>query len=339
MENENLPEDVDVSKEEEILPPKSFKEWMTNAFVGFFIGLAVIVPGISGATITIIFKIYDKLLNAVSNIFKKFKNSALYLLPIVIGAIVGFILGFFGIQYALEYIPFAIICLFAGLMIGAFPAVSDEIKGEKVTPLRISLFAIGFIFPIALSVLVTLLTGSDNGTGFDTIEWWEFVAFLFIGFVIAITQIVPGLSASAFLMMIGYFSAFMNSVHLTFWKENPAIFGIYAVLAIGFLVGFFLTSKALDALFRKARGSTFFAIVGLSAGAIVSIFFNKDIYGLYQIWGGADKSGTDFANCVPMAVDISLGIALLIIGFGISFTLYLYQKKHDEKIKALDKKD
>lgn len=338
MKNENLPEDVEKKDEIDIVPPKNIGEWFKNYVVGFWIGLAIIVPGISGATITIIFKIYDKLLNAVSNIFKKFKNSILYLLPIIIGAIIGFILGFFGIQYALEYIPFAIICLFGGLMMGAFPAVSDEIKHEKVTPLRIALLIIGFALPIVLSVLVTLLTGSDAGNAFDTIEWWEYIAFLFIGFVIAITQIVPGLSASAFLMMIGYFSAFMKSVHLTFWKENPAIFGIYAAIAVGFLIGFFLTSKLMNHLFAKARGTTFFVIVGLSAGAIVSIFFNKDIYDLYKIWGGMDKTGTDYANCVPMSVDIPLGIGLLLVGFAISFALYLYQKKHDEKMKSLETK-
>lgn len=335
MENSQLPEEVNASTDECLVEPcKTPKEWFLNCFVGFFVGLAIIVPGISGATITIIFKIYEKLLNAVSNLFKKFKNCFLYLLPIAIGAIIGFIGGFFGIKYALSYIPFAIVCLFGGLMIGAFPAVTDEIKGEKKTPLRITLLILGFAIPVVLSIVVTLYTGTDNGQGFDTIEWWEYIAFLFVGFVIAITQVVPGLSASAFLMMIGYFSAFMNSISLTFWKSNPAIFGIYAMLAIGFILGFFITSKFLNKLFLKSKATTFFAIVGLSLGAIVSIFFNKDIYELYQIWAGTiDKTTTDYANCVSMTLDISLGVGLLIVGFAISFALYLYQKKHDEKEK------
>lgn len=136
-------------------------------------------------------------------------------------------------------------------MIGASPAVNDEIKGEKKTPLRISLLIIGFLIPIVLSVCVTLLTGNGNDGTFATIEWWEYIVFLVIGFVVAITQVVPGLSASAFLMMIGYFSALMGSFHLEYWKQNPKIFGIYAALIVGFLVGLFLTSKFLNKLFEN----------------------------------------------------------------------------------------
>ncbi len=339
MENKKKPEDQTSEVETQIAPPKNTKEWLKNCLVGFFVGLAVIVPGISGATITIIFKIYDKLLNAVSNLFKKFKNCFLYLLPVVIGAIIGFIGGFFGVQAALNYIPFAIICLFAGLMIGAFPAVNDEIKGEKKTPLRISLLIIGFLIPIVLSVCVTLLTGNGNdGTAFATIEWWEYIVFLVIGFVVSITQVVPGLSASAFLMMIGYFNALMGSFHLEYWKQNPKIFGIYAALIVGSLVGLFLTSKFLNKLFEKSRKTTFFAIVGLSAGAIVSIFFNSDVYEVYQIWAGVVDKSTNYPNAVSMPIDLSLGIGLLIVGFAISFALYMYQKKHDEQQMKLENK-
>lgn len=316
--------------EDALVPPKNAKEWFTNALVGLFVGIAVIVPGISGATIAIIFKIYDKMLSAVSNLFKKFKPSALFLLPLVLGALVGFAGGFFGVQAALSFIPFAIICLFAGLMTGAFPAVSDEIKGAEKTPLRWALLLSGFLLPILLSALVTLLSGGGNASAFSTVDGWEYPVFLLVGFAIAITQVIPGLSASAFLMMIGYFTALVDTVHLEYIRANPAIFGIYACLLIGFLVGFFLTSKGLNYLLKEKRKTTFFPIVGLSAGAIVSIFFNPDIYELYQIWGGADKAGTSYAQSVPLSIDIPLGVVLFLSAFALSFFLYRYQKKHGE---------
>ena len=50
------------------------KTWCKSALLGFFIGLAVIVPGISGSTVAIIFKLYDQFLYAVGNLFKKFKK-------------------------------------------------------------------------------------------------------------------------------------------------------------------------------------------------------------------------------------------------------------------------
>ena len=78
------------------------KSWFKSCILGFLIGLAIIVPGISGSTISILFKLYDKLLYAISNIFKKFKVCVLFLLPILIGGILGIILGFFSVKKLLE---------------------------------------------------------------------------------------------------------------------------------------------------------------------------------------------------------------------------------------------
>ena len=70
------------------------KTWCKSAFLGFFIGLAVIVPGISGSTVAIIFKLYDQFLYAVGNLFKKFKQCFAFLLPIGLGMVIGVLLGF-----------------------------------------------------------------------------------------------------------------------------------------------------------------------------------------------------------------------------------------------------
>lgn len=108
------------------------KTWCKSALLGFFIGLAVIVPGISGSTVAIIFKLYDQFLYAVGNLFKQFKKCFIFLLPIGAGIVLGLLLGFFTVQKLLELLPFAVVGLFAGLMSGAFPAVKDELKGAKM---------------------------------------------------------------------------------------------------------------------------------------------------------------------------------------------------------------
>ena len=129
------------------------KEVAKGGILGAFIGLAVIVPGVSGSAVAIIFRLYEKLLYALGGIFRRFKESARFLLPIALGGIVGLAAGFFGVRFLLNLLPFAIVALFAGLMLGAFPAVTDEIKGEKPPPLRIILFLLGLLFPIGLSTL------------------------------------------------------------------------------------------------------------------------------------------------------------------------------------------
>lgn len=79
--------------------------------LGFFIGLAVIVPGVSGSAVAIVFKLYEKLLYALGSFFRKFKTSLLFLLPIGIGLVAGAALGFFGVRELLGVVPFATVAL------------------------------------------------------------------------------------------------------------------------------------------------------------------------------------------------------------------------------------
>ena len=86
------------------------KTWCKSALLGFFVGLAVIVPGISGSTVAIIFKLYDQFLYALGNLFKQFKKCFLFLLPIAVGIGIGVLLGFIAVKSLLEILPFAIVC-------------------------------------------------------------------------------------------------------------------------------------------------------------------------------------------------------------------------------------
>ncbi|MDE6407225.1 MAG: DUF368 domain-containing protein, partial [Anaeroplasmataceae bacterium] len=148
--------------EYETLEYQDSKEIINSSILGFFIGLAVIVPGISGSAIAIIFKLYDKLLYAIGNILKKFKLCFIFLIPIAIGAVLGFGLGFFAIQKLLKVFPFAITVFFGGLMIGAFPAITDEIKEEKVTLTKSLLFLLGLGIPLIISIVSIFIQGGNQ---------------------------------------------------------------------------------------------------------------------------------------------------------------------------------
>lgn len=284
--------------------------------LGFFIGLAVIVPGISGSTVAIIFKLYDAFLYAVSNLFKQFKRCFFFLLPIGIGILIGLAVGFFTVQKALEYIPFAIVGGFAGLMSGAFPAVKDELKGAKITGGRIALLIAGVCLPIAVALLSVFFSG---GAGKDFSVWWRIVLCLPVGAIVGLTQVVPGLSASAILMSIGYFTPLVESVHVSYWKENPIIFLTYAALGIGFLIGIFFSSGVLTKAFEKARQTAYFPIVGLSLGSIAAMFCNVEIFAVYKEWAQKGISQKD----------LWLGVALFVVGAVIAYLLVRYQREKD----------
>ena len=305
------------------------KTWCKSALLGFFIGLAVIVPGISGSTVAIIFKLYDQFLYALGNLFKKFKQCFVFLLPIGVGIVIGVLLGFFAVKELLDVLPFAIVCLFAGLMTGAFPAVTDEIKGAEKTPKRIALFIVGLFIPVALGCFSAISTLESKQVSFQiadlfaNVTVWQVVFALLIGAVVGLTQIVPGLSASAFLMSVGWFASLVDSVSFTYWKSNPAIFFIYIALAIGFFGGILGFSGLLTAIFKKARHTAYSMIVGLSLGSILSMFCNGDIVEVYYAWS--------MGVAQNLVLDVVLGIAFFAIGLVGAYLLVKYQRKKDKE--------
>ena len=322
---ENTGEDLQLA----LLQYKNQKSWFKSALLGFLIGLAVIIPGISGSTVAIIFKLYDQFLYAIGNLFKQFKKCFTFLLPIGLGMVLGVLIGFISVKKLLEIIPFAVVCLFAGLMVGAFPAVKDELKGAKRTPKRIALFCLGLCIPVAIGCISAILSANagDNAAAMDkfaNIQWWHVVLALAVGFACGVTQIVPGLSASAILMAIGWFNSLISSVSMTYWQGNPTVFAVYAGLAVGFLLGIFVFSKLLTYIFGKARHTAYALIVGLSLGSILSMFCNGDIMQTYTAWA---------QNGVAV-LDLTLGIALLVVGVVVSYLLVRYQRKKDAETAA-----
>lgn len=290
------------------------KEVVKGGVLGFFIGLAVIVPGVSGSTVAIIFRLYHKLLYALGNIVRRFKKCIRFLLPIALGLIVGFVLGFLAIQRLIEISPFTIIGLFAGLMLGAFPAVYDEVRAEKKTPLRLGLFLVGLAVPVAISLVSVF--ASEGAQSLEGLNVGHYILFIVLGYLVAVTQVVPGLSATALLMAFGYFKAIVESVSITAWQENPAVFGVYACLVVGFVAGLVTFSKLLTKLFAKRRAASFFVIVGLSLGSILTMFFNPEIYDVYQDWATQLN-----------VLDLSLGLVLFAVGIVAAYLFVRYERR------------
>lgn len=291
------------------------KEVAKGGVLGLFIGLAIIVPGVSGSAVAIIFRLYEKLLYAFGNIIKQFKKCIRFLVPILIGAVIGLIVGFLGVQALINIIPFAIVALFAGLMLGAFPAVTDQIKGEKITVPRAALFLIGLAVPIAFSAISCNIATGD--AVLENAQWYHYILFLVLGYVVAITQLVPGLSATAILMMFGYFTPLVNSISITYWGTNPSVFIIYACLAVGFIAGLLTVSKGMSKLLEKRRAPTFFTVAGMSLGSIITMFYNTDMLGVYSGWG------VGF-----MWWELVLGIVLFIGGVAAAYFFVRYERKH-----------
>ena len=308
------------------LPRYDLRTWIKAFILGLFIGLAVIIPGVSGSTVAIMFGLYAALLYAIGNILEDFRRCVKFLIPIGIGVVIGFGAGFLLIQLLLEKYIFVIVCLFVGLMIGASPALLREIKGERASIIRIILMIIGVLIPLAIgaSGAITFLldpTVSEEGASqaFTAFPWYLFVLYVPLGILVSATQLIPGLSATAIMMSFGQFKPIMDSVHLDYILENPAFIGLMLCLGGGFVIGLIIVSKLFSKIIAWRRAATFYFVVGLSFGSIGSMFFNSDMAEVYYSWGNGGFS----------TVELIIGIVLLAAGLIGSLLLTKYELIHD----------
>ena len=109
------------------------KEWFRRLIAGMAIGAGAAIPGVSGAAIAVIFHVYEDIINAVNNFRKKFGWAIKVLIPILLGVMLAVVVCIIVFSYAFEYMMFVLICLFAGFLLGSFPGIIDEVKGERIT--------------------------------------------------------------------------------------------------------------------------------------------------------------------------------------------------------------
>lgn len=245
-----------------------------KCLAGFCIGLAVIVPGVSGAIIAILFGLYDEIISAISSIDKDKKN-ILFLLPIIISAFFGLTLGFLLIKKLYFYYPFIVSCLFSGLMLGSSSNIISKTTNKKC-----SYIIIGIAIPLILTTLSIL-----NNTGFDIFSFSIKNMFIqiIIGFVISLTQFIPGASASAFLISIGIFQDLMDSLSIKIFFSNYNIMFCFIFLLVGAILGIIIISKVLNKII-KSNKSVNNIYYGLAIGSAITVFINKDNLLLYKQW-------------------------------------------------------
>ena len=128
------------------------KEWFKTLLAGMGIGLGSAIPGVSGGTIAVILKVYEKILWAISNIFKEFKRAVIYLLPVLLGVVLAVIPTLYLMDKALNGFLFGIICLFAGFIIGSIPGITDEVKGQIIKKWHIITLVIALLVAVGLGV-------------------------------------------------------------------------------------------------------------------------------------------------------------------------------------------
>lgn len=288
------------------------KSFLINTLKGIAIGISMIIPGVSGGTIAVLMNIYDKILEAVTGIFKHFKQSCLVLIPLIIGIIIGFVSLIFPLKYGLSHIPLVIISLFAGLIVGGIPFVYKKVQGKE-NPLSI---VIGLI---AMALVISFcFIKNNNSFDFTKMNVGLFFYLILCGFLSSIALVAPGISGSMTMMVLGAYTSIISALSelLKFQNVGPNLL-ILVPLAIGLIAGFILMSILMKYLLKNHETSTYFAILGFIIGSLVTIYY---------------VTITDKQYPVKFdALNISLSIICLILGFLGSFLVERYVAKKEEQ--------
>lgn len=237
-----------------------------NILKGAVVGIANAIPGVSGGTMMVAMGIYDALIHSITHLFKEFKKSLAVLAPILIGAAIGIVGLSFAIEWMFGVIPVQTNLLFIGLILGGLPAMTVKVKGEKVKPGYIVAFIVFFAIVAGSAAL-----GSTEGQNADlSMSILSIVKLFGVGIVASATMVIPGVSGSMMLMLMGYYYPIIETIN-SFIKSALAFdfagiwegFCILCPAGIGMVVGIFAVAKLVEIVFEKFPLYAYWAIIGL----------------------------------------------------------------------------
>ena len=250
-------------------------KFILYAVYGCIIGVANIIPGVSGGTMAVILNIYDKLIDSVINIKKHFKESILFLIPVAVGGA----LGIFGFSKLLKEIllpnyPMPTFFFFIGLILGTVPMIFNKVLQTKDGQKKFNVYSI-IPFVVFFAVMIALsFLNTDNSSSqiqLDFVSW----IYLFLGSALAaMCMIIPGVSGSMILMILGLYSSVLGAVADIFKNFSGSIM-ILIPAGLGIIFGLIGGAKLIDICLKKFPQMTFAAILGLMLGSLLSIYNNS----------------------------------------------------------------
>lgn len=241
---------------------------------GAVIGIANIIPGVSGGTMMVSMGIYDRLIHCITHLFKEFKKSVLFLLPIFIGAGVALVASSFGLEYLFGKFPVPTNLLFIGLLLGGLPAITKKVKGNSVKAGHVVVFLLFFALVVGLAAL-----GETEGNAANLqFGFFNVIKLFLVGILASATMVVPGVSGSMILLLIGYYHPVLESIN-DFIRALVSLdmegilhgCGILIPFGIGVVVGIFAIAKIIEVIFEKFPLYAFWAIIGLIVASPVAI--------------------------------------------------------------------
>ncbi|MBR4226009.1 MAG: DUF368 domain-containing protein [Candidatus Methanomethylophilaceae archaeon] len=270
-------------------------EPVKNILVSALIGVFMMMPGVSGATLAVIFGIYDRLIRDLSKPTKYLKEDFWFIVTIATVGIIGAFVCIKGLDFLIDGYEVPLMFFFATAISIQLPDIWKQADdGNRLTSRNVLALATGF----ALMILVLYLNTSSRV--------WEVssspLAMVAAGVVYGICILSPGISGSTVLLALGLFSAVINAL-----SELDLV--SIAPLIVGAIIGGLLFAKVVDHFVTHNRKTTYFAIIGLTAGSVVTVVVQA-----FMKMDGGDQ----LLQCV---VAIAIGIVL-------GWLTHLFTKKY-----------
>lgn len=287
-------------------------QYIFLAIKGLAIGIANIVPGVSGATLAVIFRVYDRLIEAINQLFTQPKKSLKFLIPLGLGMVVGILalgslLDYFILRFSLQASA-----LIAGLMAGSVPFIHNMAASQDGKKPHFYIIAvIAAIIIIVLSLFVPtpeLYVAEEINFGL--------IAIMFIaGILGAAAMIIPGVSGAMVFILLGVFPLVMHTISLIreylmtpldFRLLSP-ILAVVVPIGLGVVIGILLMSRLIAVLLKKHHSITYFAILGMIFGTIFAIFGDDAAYRSHDAITPALIIAAVLVFTIGMIVSLKLG--------------------------------
>ncbi|MCL2002046.1 DUF368 domain-containing protein [Candidatus Saccharibacteria bacterium] len=250
-------------------------------FNGLVFGVTQIVPGVSGGTVAIIMGFYDRLISSINNFRKEPRRSLKFLLPLAIGLVFGVLLFGSLINLLLTYFSLPTMLFFIGLIAGIIPLIYSKVKVPlaEVRLKNVMLVAL----PIAVLILISLVKPDEAANPAEMMGSvsWPYVLLLFLaGFLAAAGLIVPGVSGSFILLLMGVYPLATYTIsQIGVWLSDVSntgllldILRVAVPLGIGVVIGGLSTARLIGHLLDNHARTIYSVILGLMIGSVFALF-------------------------------------------------------------------
>jgi putative membrane protein len=282
---------------------------------GIVFGVANIIPGVSGATLAVALGFFEDLIDSINNFTKDYKKHTLFLLPLAIGAAISIIIFSSLITFLLTNYSFPTTLFFVGLIVGSIPLIYSKTKKDFLGSFSLKdsiIVLLSFLFVILLSLNKPVDATSVQDM-IQLIDARYMIFIFFSGIISSSAMIIPGLSGSFILLLLGIYPLVSYSISSISMLISD-ITNVYLImdiskvlvpLGLGIIVGVILVSRLISILLEKYNRLTYLIILGLIFGSIFTIFSNPISY----------QSGVGFTTIIISIFTFTIGF-LICLKFG-----------------------